>query len=514
MLPDITSAEVSGGTVVHAVCSQPRNVGVLKCITRCLRPEHLDIEDQNGKTALWHVVRLNRADDTTVLLLRGATAQKLHPYQDRAAAFAVGRGGATLMSKSASLMALVSQSGHPGSNQFVRAAAEAGNQRALELLCLKHSGNVNGQRRRDGETPLIAAARWGFTGCVTTLLDFGADHALRDIDGKSAAHHAAEEGHAGVLSELRAAGADFELSDRSGWMPLHLAAAGGFTDCIAELYVAGIDLNRPLPTGEQATHLAARAGACLLLRLLHEMGCDLTDRKVLHAAAENGSVDCATFIISCGAKWQQHTVSGRSAAEISREHGHELCAVALRPPLLPQLLRHEVVPVPAIRLPSCLLCNDATTTFTTQLTEDVDALRAQNTWEAPSMNSSKHSKSVKSYKSGKSVKTSSAHLTQPGTTGNMLTANDDPVRHISMDMGIRKEVSWLARDDSCYSTGDPDNLHLPSVPDVDVINLSLPAPTPRTPSPSQQTPSSDTGMVISPRYFPKRVSTKHHGGPI
>ncbi|HLB30063.1 MAG TPA: ankyrin repeat domain-containing protein, partial [Gammaproteobacteria bacterium] len=98
----------------------------------------------------------------------------------------------------------------------------------------------------DGHTPLIVAARDGFTGIVKALIAAGADvNAVEPTFGAVPLHKAAYNGHADIL-EILAAQPGIELNalgPSNGYTPLHDAIWLGYPDCAEVLVCAGARLD-------------------------------------------------------------------------------------------------------------------------------------------------------------------------------------------------------------------------------------------------------------------------------
>lgn len=125
---------------------------------------------------------------------------------------------------------------------------------------------------KEGDTPLIAASRWGFTYVIQPLIDAGVDINAMNNSGENALSTAAKLGHADIVRILKAAGAkpaspeaaflcaaangdtaevkslvaahiSLNIKDKSDNNALILAAANGHTDTVKALLAAGADVN-------------------------------------------------------------------------------------------------------------------------------------------------------------------------------------------------------------------------------------------------------------------------------
>eukprot|EP00752_Nemacystus_decipiens_P011398 g10124.t1 len=161
-------------------------------------------------------------------------------------------------------------------NELQRAAYRGLTDRTVALL---ESGRFDvNQGNPEGVTPLMHAAREGYSRIVRILLEGGADTSIQDDDGYSALHASSSEGHVDVVRILVEAGAPLEAKSLLGSTPLHRAAENGHANVIKVLSEAGGDVNsRRLTTyttekswGETPLHLAANGGYLdVVTELLH-----------------------------------------------------------------------------------------------------------------------------------------------------------------------------------------------------------------------------------------------------
>jgi ankyrin repeat protein len=127
---------------------------------------------------------------------------------------------------------------------------------------------------------LIAAARDGIDGTVSTLLAAHADVNARDDTGATALAWAVLRNNAGVASRLLKAHANPNLADANGVTPLMLAIEGSTSDSVRQLLAAGADPNLARPDGETPLMTAVRVGSS-------EIAGQLLARKVQVNAVES-----------------------------------------------------------------------------------------------------------------------------------------------------------------------------------------------------------------------------------
>ena len=114
--------------------------------------------------------------------------------------------------------------GSKGDNTPLMQAIRADDADKVKLLLA--AGADAARAQRNGNLPLVAAARRGKTAVVAALLQHGVNvDDQHDISGQTALHVAAKLGHAGVVALLCEAGAHVDVGEEGdGATPLHLAA--------------------------------------------------------------------------------------------------------------------------------------------------------------------------------------------------------------------------------------------------------------------------------------------------
>eukprot|EP00644_Phytophthora_capsici_P000335 jgi/Phyca11/100155/e_gw1.4.895.1 len=109
-----------------------------------------------------------------------------------------------------------------------------------------------------GNTPLHNAARTGSPGCVSHLLQAGAQYSIKNVNGSIPLHHAcySEKPNAEVVRLLIEAGSDVNALDAQGCSPLIVAAKTNQTEVIDFLRKHGADASLKNSFGENALHFA------------------------------------------------------------------------------------------------------------------------------------------------------------------------------------------------------------------------------------------------------------------
>lgn len=138
--------------------------------------------------------------------------------------------------------------------------------------------NTNGDPRLaddNGITPLMQAAKGGYTNCITHLLDFGADIHARDKHGRTALYHAAENGRAGAVQLLLEKGASPIVRDNDGKTPLHAACDKGDLATVETLTTQKYLVDYLGPEGRTPMMQAAMSGHAEVVKLLAAKGANL-----------------------------------------------------------------------------------------------------------------------------------------------------------------------------------------------------------------------------------------------
>ena len=146
------------------------------------------------------------------------------------------------------------------SDTALHLACRHGANRCLELLLAEPGFDKDCRRETDGCTPLMTCMQGGHLGCVTLLLNAGAEVNLQEFTaGTPALHYACRWGHADCLAALlRRPGVKVDLArDLDGVSALHVAAFNGQDACVTALLTA-----RASTAQRSREHLSALDYAC------------------------------------------------------------------------------------------------------------------------------------------------------------------------------------------------------------------------------------------------------------
>jgi quinoprotein dehydrogenase-associated probable ABC transporter substrate-binding protein len=193
---------------------------------------------------------------------------------------------------------------------------------------VEHGAHVN---LVDGEgyTPLVNAARFGFTDLVAFLLEHGADANLADHSGWTPLMYAAWVDNAPMATTLVRHGAKLDAVDHDGLTPLGIAAQNGKPLAAEALVGLGANVNAPIAKGGYTPlMLAAISGSDALIKALLAHGAEVNARNpggvtaLMIAAADNhGSV--AVLLLRAGAEVSARSEDGRTALSIAQANNND-----------------------------------------------------------------------------------------------------------------------------------------------------------------------------------------------
>mmetsp|Transcript_19722 Transcript_19722/g.54216 ORF Transcript_19722/g.54216 Transcript_19722/m.54216 type:complete len:502 (-) Transcript_19722:168-1673(-) len=186
----------------------------------------------------------------------------------------------------------------------------------LAHLLLRERGIVIDEVMKGGLTPVIIAAREGYTDLVRALAQKEADLNRAADDKWTAMHLAAFFGH---LETIRCLQVEYnakrtpELPD--GEVPLHLAAAGGNFEMAKLLVELRADPSATMKGFTSAMHVAACGGFAEIVKLF----CDTCDARADWTSLDRGRDDGATPLFVAAQRGHLETVRTLIAAEAAKE---------------------------------------------------------------------------------------------------------------------------------------------------------------------------------------------------
>lgn len=174
----------------------PQTLGLVLARDR----KHIDSQDEEGRTALWHAADRGRVEAVAELVAKGAKT---------------------------------SISDNVGRTPLLRALEIGETAAALPLIAAEKQLD---RTTADGNTALLIAAKTGQVSAVERLTKAGAAVNFRNAEGFTALMVASSEGHAEVVRHLLTAGADRYLRNKRRQSAPDIAKAAGHSDIEALLH--------------------------------------------------------------------------------------------------------------------------------------------------------------------------------------------------------------------------------------------------------------------------------------
>lgn len=168
---------------------------------------------------------------------------------------------------------------------------------------LRNGAKAEGDDTANVMGPIHVAAAWGKMGQVTAMLDGGATIDSVGPQGWTPLLYAAAMGKNDTVEQLLVRGAKIDVKDAQGRSALHLAAEGGSVESVAALLGKGADKNQRD---------------------------DKLGRTPLHYAAAGGHGSTVEVLINNSADLFIKDNSGKTAAELAEQGGHDLLVKAIQ----------------------------------------------------------------------------------------------------------------------------------------------------------------------------------------
>ena len=264
--------------------------------------------DSQGRTALMLAVLNQKPEMATFLLEQGADPHKTDHKGRNAILWAAAKGKKGMVTLLLGHRAThVSRDTH--GNTVILTAAETGNLKVVELFCLpsyKYSMFDMNTPNKDGDTPLIVAARHGHLEIVKLLLVKGATLLHHNNQGRSALLESAANGHMAVLTLLQ---------EKEALLPKVYPAMDHVIKAIV----------RAVPA---ASHVMPR------LQAPQTRPADKAGNSMMHLISSNGHRQLLSTML--GSATGQLAGPGNTAEAKSDDNGFELVRASAQPPMLLQ----------------------------------------------------------------------------------------------------------------------------------------------------------------------------------
>lgn len=183
-------------------------------------------------------------------------------------------------------------------------------------------------------TALMWSSLFGYSECVNSLINAGADVNAKSKEGWTSLMYAARKGHPESVVALIAANASLDVTDAQGWTALMLAACYGHTGCVKTLIDSKAKLNVQDKDGWTALMLAVRHGhtECAKVLIAAKADLNLKDKEgctALMLAARYGRTECIKALIAARADLNMQNNNGWTALMLSVKNSQTECMNAL-----------------------------------------------------------------------------------------------------------------------------------------------------------------------------------------
>ena len=222
------------------------------------------------------------------------------------------------------------------------------NYTALVKLLAGSACKLNTTEPETGMTPLVIAAKQGYVGIVTMLLDIGVELDYQDDKGVTALQSACGQGRYDILSLLLEQGASCTKRTMAGDTALTLAIKANFQDVVSRLLRhPGLDpenINQFAPTGPGAVmwspmQVAAREGHMSVCEVLWKQGKTDVNRQLrdeagltwttLSIAASRNHLDVCKLLLKGRVRVYPTNEDGRQAVWFAARDGFSAVTMAL-----------------------------------------------------------------------------------------------------------------------------------------------------------------------------------------
>lgn len=282
-----------------------------------------EARDSSGQTPLIAAADRGHRDVVRLLLEKGANPEARRNNGDTALAAATSEEVQELLSKAVAAKELKTLLQYQSADDILLSSSRYGTTAIVEVLLDQNRGNIEA-RDKEGETPLILAARGGHADTVRLLLDKGATIDARTKHNSTALHMAADGGHENIARLLLEKGAMVDAKTNYDSTPLLLSANDGHEDVVRLLLDHGAYVNATDQDGGTPLHWAAQKGYYSVVRLLLEKGASIDARTKygstpLILAAKEGHESVVRLLLEKGANVSAKISRGDTAYDLAKK---------------------------------------------------------------------------------------------------------------------------------------------------------------------------------------------------
>ncbi|XP_071086322.1 ankyrin-3-like, partial [Haliotis cracherodii] len=298
---DMSLANKCGENILHQACRG----GDIETVREVLAQDKLDINSssKNGETPVMMAARAGYVELVDFLVKKGAD------------------------------MSLVNS----GGDNILHQACRGGDIETVKTVLAQDKLDIN-SRSKNGETPVMMAARAGYVELVDLLVKKGGDMSLVNNSGDNILHQACRGGDEGTVKRVLAQDkVDINSRDKRGWTPvvvaalarhgelvdflvkkgadmssvnnsgdniLHQACSGGDVEIVKRiLALEKVDINSRDQNGETPVMMAARDGHVQLVEVLVKKGADMSlvnngGDNILHQACKGGDIETVKEVLA------------------------------------------------------------------------------------------------------------------------------------------------------------------------------------------------------------------------
>ena len=310
--------------------------GHMDCVTSLLKVRaRLDLQGQNGNLPVMLSAHNGHLDILRILV----TASREHKYwnvnignldQMTALHMAADKGHLDCVQF---LLQEGSDPGRPNRNGDtpLMLAAKRGHYSIVKLLVRYTTSDPNGclnQFNLMRKSALHVATKAGSTKCVDILLTAGAIPDVRDSHGKTPLIVAAEHGFDDIVDMLIKSKADINSKTEDGWSALHMACQNNHPNIVRILLAAGVDPEVTVWMNDVTPCLIASSrGNYSIVKMLLRKGANVNRAEfngmtALHKAARGGHAQCVKLLLSNGANVDPTSSNGETPAQLTIKESH------------------------------------------------------------------------------------------------------------------------------------------------------------------------------------------------